>query len=128
MRVDGFRFDLAPVLGRATARVSTEGARLLRVAAQDPVLSSVKLIAEPWDIGPGGYQVGGFPPGWPSGTTASATRVRGFWLEGRGTGMARRLRAPPRGLEREASRTTGARPPRASTSSPRTTASPCATC
>ena len=61
--VDGFRFDLASALAR-DAHDFTERAGFLRAAGQDPVLSRVKLIAEPWDLGMGGYRVGGFPPGW----------------------------------------------------------------
>ena len=63
MRVDGFRFDLATILAREPYGFD-EGGGFLDACRQDPVLSSVKLIAEPWDIGPGGYQVGRFPPGW----------------------------------------------------------------
>ena len=63
MRVDGFRFDLATILGREPYGFD-EGGGFLDACRQDPVLSGVKLIAEPWDIGPGGYQVGQFPPGW----------------------------------------------------------------
>jgi glycogen operon protein len=63
MRVDGFRFDLGTILGREPHGFDESGA-FLDSCRQDPVLSSVKLIAEPWDCGPGGYQVGGFPPGW----------------------------------------------------------------
>ena len=61
--VDGFRFDLATTLGRGrTAFDRTR--RFFAAVRQDPVLANVKLIAEPWDVGLGGYQVGGFPPGW----------------------------------------------------------------
>src|SRR3546814_17736802 len=63
MRVDGFRFDLATILAREPYGFDKSGG-FLDSCRQDPVLSSVKLIAEPWDIGPGGYQVGQFPPGW----------------------------------------------------------------
>ena len=60
MHVDGFRFDLATMLGASrTASIPARG--FLDAVRQDPVLSGVKLIAEPWDVGPGGYQVGGFP-------------------------------------------------------------------
>ncbi len=62
MKVDGFRFDLATILGREPHGFD-EGGGFLDACRQDPILSSVKLIAEPWDCGPGGYQVGGFPPG-----------------------------------------------------------------
>ena len=63
MHVDGFRFDLAPVLARGDVDVSPF-AEFFDVVRQDPVVSKVKLIAEPWDLGPGGYQVGRFPIGW----------------------------------------------------------------
>ena len=63
MHVDGFRFDLASTLARELFEVNRLGA-FFDIIHQDPVLSQVKLIAEPWDVGPGGYQVGNFPPGW----------------------------------------------------------------
>ena len=62
-RVDGFRFDLGTILAREPDGFNTESG-FLKVVGQDPLLAEVKLIAEPWDCGPGGYQVGGFPPGW----------------------------------------------------------------
>ena len=64
MHVDGFRFDLAAGARRAATAASTARGAFFDAIAQDPVLSRVKLIAEPWDLGPDGYQVGGFPPGW----------------------------------------------------------------
>jgi isoamylase len=63
MRVDGFRFDLGTILAREPDGFKTESG-FLKAIGQDPLLAEVKLIAEPWDCGPGGYQVGGFPPGW----------------------------------------------------------------
>src|SRR5947209_7244814 len=63
MHVDGFRFDLASTLARELFEVNKLGA-FFDIIHQDPVLSQVKLIAEPWDVGPGGYQVGNFPVGW----------------------------------------------------------------
>ena len=63
MHVDGFRFDLASALARSFHDVDMLGAFLTTVQ-QDPVLRDVKLIAEPWDVGAGGYQVGEFPPLW----------------------------------------------------------------
>jgi len=63
MHIDGFRFDLASVLGRETNDFD-RGAGFFDACAQDPVLSRTKLIAEPWDLGIGGYQVGGYPTGW----------------------------------------------------------------
>ncbi len=78
MHVDGFRFDLATILARETHGFD-EGGGFLDSCRQDPVLSSVKLIAEPWDIGPGGYQVGGFPPGWAEWNDKFRDTVRAFW-------------------------------------------------
>ena len=78
MHVDGFRFDLATILGRESYGFD-EGGGFLDSCRQDPVLSAVKLIAEPWDLGPGGYQVGGFPPGWAEWNDRYRDTVRGFW-------------------------------------------------
>ena len=78
MHVDGFRFDLATILAREPHGFD-EGGGFLKSCRQDPVLSSVKLIAEPWDIGPGGYQVGGFPPGWAEWNDQFRDNVRAFW-------------------------------------------------
>ncbi len=80
MHVDGFRFDLAPVLGRGEHGFERGGA-FFTALAQDPVLSRVKLIAEPWDIGPGGYQVGEFPRGWLEWNDHFRDTMRGFWLQ-----------------------------------------------
>ncbi len=87
MHVDGFRFDLAPVLGRGDHGFERNGA-FFTALAQDPVLSTVKLIAEPWDIGPGGYQLGGFPRGWLEWNDQFRDTMRRFWLGGRITGDA----------------------------------------
>jgi glycogen operon protein len=78
MHVDGFRFDLATILGREDHGFD-EGGGFLDSCRQDPILSTVKLIAEPWDLGPGGYQVGGFPPGWAEWNDRFRDTVRGFW-------------------------------------------------
>ncbi|MFC6041927.1 glycogen debranching protein GlgX [Nocardioides hankookensis] len=78
MHVDGFRFDLASTLAREfydVDRLST----FFELVQQDPVVSQVKLIAEPWDIGPGGYQVGGFPPQWTEWNGKYRDTVRDFW-------------------------------------------------
>jgi isoamylase len=78
MHVDGFRFDLASALARelhAVDRLSS----FFDVIAQDPVISRVKLIAEPWDVGEGGYQVGNFPPGWTEWNGQYRDTVRRFW-------------------------------------------------
>jgi len=80
MHVDGFRFDLAPELARTSAGFSSSAAFLAAVR-QDPVLAQVKLIAEPWDIGPGGYQLGNFPPGWLEWNDQYRDTMRGFWLQ-----------------------------------------------
>lgn len=84
MRVDGFRFDLATILAREPYGFD-EGGSFLDACRQDPVLSSVKLIAEPWDIGPGGYQVGQFPPGWAEWNDKFRDTVRQFWKGDPGT-------------------------------------------
>ncbi|WP_202900507.1 glycogen debranching protein GlgX [Parvularcula oceani] len=78
MRVDGFRFDLATTLARIDGAYS-EYAGFLTAIAQDPVLSKVKLIAEPWDTGMGGYQVGAFPPGWSEWNDKYRDTMRKFW-------------------------------------------------
>ncbi|MGH7665558.1 MAG: glycogen debranching protein GlgX [Gemmatimonadaceae bacterium] len=78
MHVDGFRFDLAPVLARELHEVNRLGT-FFDIMQQDPVLSQVKLIAEPWDIGPGGYQVGNFPIGWAEWNGKYRDTVRHFW-------------------------------------------------
>ncbi|SFM62291.1 glycogen debranching protein GlgX [Variovorax sp. OV329] len=94
MKVDGFRFDLATILAREPDGFD-EGGGFLKSCRQDPVLSSVKLIAEPWDIGPGGYQVGGFPPGWAEWNDQFRDTVRAFWKgdEGQAAALAQRLTA-----------------------------------
>ena len=76
--VHGFRFDLATALGRRPAGFDP-AAPLLAAIAQDPVLRDLKLIAEPWDIGPGGYQVGAFPQSWGEWNDRFRDAVRGFW-------------------------------------------------
>jgi isoamylase len=78
MHVDGFRFDLAATLAREFFDVDRL-ATFFELVQQDPVVSQVKLIAEPWDIGPGGYQVGGFPPQWTEWNGAFRDTVRDFW-------------------------------------------------
>jgi isoamylase len=78
MHVDGFRFDLASTLAREfydVDRLST----FFEVVQQDPVVGQVKLIAEPWDVGPGGYQVGNFPPNWTEWNGKYRDIVRDFW-------------------------------------------------
>jgi glycogen operon protein len=78
MHVDGFRFDLAPVLARGDAAVNPL-AEFFDVIRQDPVISQAKLIAEPWDLGPDGYQVGRFPGGWGEWNGKYRDTARRFW-------------------------------------------------
>lgn len=78
MHVDGFRFDLASTLARELHDVDRLGA-FFDIIQQDPVISQVKLIAEPWDLGPGGYQVGNFPVLWAEWNAAYRDTVRRFW-------------------------------------------------
>jgi glycogen operon protein len=84
MHVDGFRFDLAATLGRGTAEFDPHAAFLLAIG-QDPVLNQVKLIAEPWDMGSGGYELGDFPPGWSEWNGRYRDTVRDFWRNTDGT-------------------------------------------
>jgi glycogen operon protein len=76
--VDGFRFDLGTILAREAKGFDTESA-FLKACCQDPELRTVKLIAEPWDCGPGGYQVGGFAPGWAEWNDKFRDTARDFW-------------------------------------------------
>src|SRR5919204_6218117 len=84
MHVDGFRFDLAATLARELFEVNRLSA-FFDIIHQDPVLSRVKLIAEPWDVGPGGYQVGNFPIGWAEWNDKYRDDVRSFWRGDAGT-------------------------------------------
>ncbi len=76
--VDGFRFDLATTLGRERESYLAN-AVFLEAVRQDPVLANVKMIAEPWDTGPDGYQLGGFPPGWAEWNDRYRDTLRAFW-------------------------------------------------
>ena len=76
---DGFRFDLAPVLGRQGGGEFSADAPLLQAIRQDPVLGRLKLIAEPWDVGPDGYRLGGFPPPFAEWNDRYRDSVRRFW-------------------------------------------------
>ena len=78
MHIDGFRFDLAATLARELHEVNRLSA-FFDIIHQDPVISQVKLIAEPWDIGDGGYQVGKFPPGWLEWNGKYRDCMRDFW-------------------------------------------------
>ena len=86
MHVDGFRFDLASALARELHAVDKLGA-FFDIIHQDPVLSTVKLIAEPWDLGEGGYQVGNFPPRWAEWNGKYRDTLRAFW-RGDGGGVS----------------------------------------
>jgi isoamylase len=92
MHVDGFRFDLAPALARELYDVNRLGT-FFDIIHQDPVLSQVKLIAEPWDVGPGGYQVGNFPIKWAEWNGKYRDCVRRYWRgdEGQVAELANRL-------------------------------------
>jgi isoamylase len=81
MHVDGFRFDLAPALARESDGFNPAGV-FLSVLGQDPVLSAVKLVAEPWDVGAGGYRLGQFPPPWAEWNDRFRDTVREAWLRG----------------------------------------------
>jgi glycogen operon protein len=91
LHVDGFRFDLGTILAREPDGFDNQSG-FLKACNQDPVLRTVKLIAEPWDCGPGGYQVGGFPPGWAEWNDRYRDTVRDFWKGGSAGGdLAQRL-------------------------------------
>ena len=94
MHVDGFRFDLGTILAREPTGFS-DSSGFLDSCRQDPVLNSIKLIAEPWDCGPGGYQVGQFPPGWAEWNDKFRDEVRRFWKsdDGMVPALAARLSA-----------------------------------
>ena len=96
MHVDGFRFDLAPALARDGTGVNKFHA-FFKIIRQDPVLSQVKLIAEPWDVGDGGYQIGNFPTPWSEWNGKYRDTVRAYWKgdEGKIGEMAYRLTGSP---------------------------------
>ena len=85
--VDGFRFDLGTILAREPNGFDNQSG-FLKACCQDPILNTVKMIAEPWDCGPGGYQVGGFPPGWAEWNDKFRDATRDFW---RGEGTASQI-------------------------------------
>ena len=78
LHIDGFRFDLGTILAREPNGFDNQSG-FLKACMQDPVLRTVKLIAEPWDCGPGGYQVGEFPPGWAEWSDRYRDTTREFW-------------------------------------------------
>ncbi len=80
MHIDGFRFDLGTILGREPKGFDQRSG-FFDAIGQDPVLSKVKLVGEPWDIGPGGYQVGGFPPGWAEWNDKYRDTLRSYWRD-----------------------------------------------
>ena len=84
MHIDGFRFDLASVMGRNGSSFDP-ASEFLESVTHDPVLSRVKLIAEPWDVGPDGYQLGQFPARWAEWNDRFRDSARGFWRGDRGT-------------------------------------------
>ncbi len=113
VQVDGFRFDLAPALGRDDGVIFDPEHPLLTAIVSDPALDGVIMIAEPWDVGMGGWQVGGFPEGWSEWNDGYRDRMRDFWLtdiaeershgsaqQGIG-GMARRLAGSAHVFSRE---------------------------
>jgi glycogen operon protein len=106
MHVDGFRFDLASTLARELYDVDRLGT-FFDIIQQDPVLSQVKLIAEPWDVGPGGYQVGNFPVGWAEWNDRYRDTVRRFWRgdDGQVSDLASRLSGSSDLYERSGRRT-----------------------
>ncbi|HJV12228.1 MAG TPA: glycogen debranching protein GlgX [Burkholderiales bacterium] len=85
MHVDGFRFDLAATLARNAQGAFERNGAFLSAVRQDPVLSRVKLIAEPWDLGEGGYQLGAFPSGWAEWNDKYRDAVRSYWRGDDGT-------------------------------------------
>ncbi len=105
VRIDGFRFDLAVTLGRDETGAFDPGHSLLAAITADPVLEGVKLIAEPWDVGPGGWQTGSFPEGWSEWNDRYRNRVRSFWL--RDIADARANGAAPTGIGSFATRLAG---------------------
>jgi glycogen operon protein len=105
VQIDGFRFDLAATLGRDEGAVFTPEHPLIAAIAADPQLSGVKLIAEPWDVGMGGWQVGNFPEPWSEWNDGYRDRMRNFWL--RDIAAARETGLPSEGIGSLARRLAG---------------------
>ncbi len=103
--VDGFRFDLAATLGRDAQHTFHADHPLLRALVEDSRLQGVKMIAEPWDVGMGGWQTGGFGDGWSEWNDGYRDRVRNFWLSD--IDYTRRAGSPPAGVGRFATRLAG---------------------
>ena len=100
MHVDGFRFDLGTILAREANGFDNQSG-FLKAVSQDPVLAGVKLIAEPWDCGPGGYQVGEFPPGWAEWNDKFRDTARDYWRgQTPAAALAPRLLASPGEFDR----------------------------
>jgi len=105
VQIDGFRFDLAATLGRNAEHEFDPEHPLLLAIRDDPVLAGTKLIAEPWDVGAGGWQVGHFPYGWSEWNDGFRDRMRRFWLTDLAT--ARETGAAPEGIGALARRIAG---------------------
>ncbi|QEW03368.1 glycogen debranching protein GlgX [Microbacterium lushaniae] len=105
VQVDGFRLDLAVTLGRDGAHTFTPDHPLLRAIVDDPALAGVKTIAEPWDVGMGGWQTGNFGTGWHEWNDRYRDRVRNFWLSD--VDYARRADTSPTGIGGFATRLAG---------------------
>ncbi|MEU1970608.1 glycogen debranching protein GlgX [Microbacterium sp. NPDC019599] len=105
VQIDGFRFDLAATLGRDASHAFTPDHPLLRAIVDDPQLAGVKKIAEPWDVGMGGWQTGNFGDGWHEWNDRYRDRVRNFWLSD--VDYARRASTPPVGIGGFATRLAG---------------------
>jgi glycogen operon protein len=105
VQVDGFRFDLAATLGRDAAHTFSPDHPLLRAIVDDPQLAGVKKIAEPWDVGMGGWQTGNFGTGWIEWNDRYRDRVRNFWLSD--VDYARRASTAPVGIGGFATRLAG---------------------
>jgi glycogen operon protein len=105
VQVDGFRFDLAATLGRGEGAEFDPRHPLLEAIVADPALAGDKMIAEPWDVGAGGWQVGAFPPGWSEWNDGFRDRMRTFWL--RDVAAARDHGIPSEGIGSLARRLAG---------------------
>jgi len=105
MQIDGFRFDLAATLGRDAGHVFDPEHPLLHEIVSDPALAGVKMVAEPWDVGAGGWQTGAFPDGWIEWNDRFRNRARDFWLTDVAT--ARSHGTPPTGVGSLASKLSG---------------------
>ncbi len=96
--VDGFRFDLASILGRGADGHFSAASGFFAALRADPLLSTVKLIAEPWDIAAGGYQLGAYPPGWAEWNDQYRDTLRCWWLGSAGSQSGGRPHAADRGM------------------------------